>query len=216
MTGTCYHYTIYMTGPVGRGKICYVWEVFFKDFYYLMKLDSVFVILLPKLVLIALMILICARGCEYYRISSAVEVPHRTGSTRNSSIQAPVRVTNVIFPVVFVVLTLKLPLGLIRVYYFMAGTFMSSVVIELQSIFMFVSRFEWIIKLYIYLAFSPSFRRRTKSFLCGIRASLKHRCHRESFEDEEMEGIAVAARINLPERRDRENNHRACLMVSDV
>ncbi|BFZ09743.1 hypothetical protein BsWGS_12781 [Bradybaena similaris] len=213
MTGTCYYYVIYMVGPISvKQPRCWVWDVFRKDFSILMKIDGFVVLIVPTIVLLVLMLLICGRGCEYYRISSAVEVSHRIGSSRQSSLRAPVRVTNVIFPVVLIVLILKLPLGLVRAYGTITGK--HSLFLGFQSIFMYISRFEWVIKLYVYLIFSPSFRRRTISLLCDIRIKLKHRCRQDS-SDEDDETIG-AGRINLPERADRESNPRACLMVSDV
>ncbi|CAG5119987.1 unnamed protein product [Candidula unifasciata] len=214
LTGTCYYYVIYMVGSMVLSKqlYCFVFDVFRTDFSILMKIDGVVVVILPAIVLIILMLLICGRGCEYYRISTAVEVTNRNGPSRQSSLRAPVRVTNVIFPVVLIVLVLKLPIGLMRTYVTITGT--PSTLWGIQSILMYISRFEWVIKLYIYLVFSPSFRRSTKSLLCDIRIRLKHKCRHDSFDDDEE--MAGRGRINIPERADRENNPRACLMVSDV
>jgi hypothetical protein len=213
-TGTCYYYVIYMTGPVyfGPTLICHVWDFFRKDFGNLMMLDYIFTVVVPSIVLSILMILICGRGCEYYRISSTGDVSNRIGGTRNSTTRAPIRVTNVIFPVVFFILTLKIPMGLLRLYGAINSTPKSQIVLDLQSVLFYLARFEWVIKLYIYLIFSPSFRRRTKSFLCSLRAKLKGRCVHELAEEEEMERMTA----NLPERTDRGGQHRAYLMSSDV
>lgn len=217
MTGTCYYYVIYMTGPVLLGNVttCQVWEVFRKDFSNLMMLDYVFTFVVPSIVLIVLVILICGRGCEYYRISTTADVSNRLGTTRNASILAPARVTNVIFPVIFLILALKLPMGLLRLY----GVISSShdpLIMDLQIVLLYLGRFEYAIKLYVYLIFSPSFRRRSKSFVCSVRAKIKGRCRQDSIEEDEAEGIAVAPRINLPETGERGSNQRAFLMASDV
>lgn len=218
MTGTCYYYVIYMTGPVFSGSvlICQVWDFFRKDFYNLMLLDYIFTFVFPSMVLVVLMVLICARGCEYYRISSTVEVSNRAGIIRNSSIRAPVRVTNVIFPVIVVILFLKFPMGLLRMYATFNSNARTQLMLDLQNVFLYVGRFEWVIKLYVYLIFSPSFRRRTKAYVCNVRSKLKGRCNQDSIEDEEVEGMVAVPRINLPERAETGGNPRKFLMTSDV
>ncbi|CAG5123863.1 unnamed protein product [Candidula unifasciata] len=218
MTGTCYYYVIYMTGPISSGPnlICQVWDFFRKDFYNLMMLDYIFTFVFPSMVLIVLLILICGRGCEYYRISSTIEVSSRPGSIRNSSNRAPVRVTNVIFPIILVILLLKFPTGLLRMYATFNSSSRTQLMIDLQNVFLYLGRFEWVIKFYVYLIFSPSFRRRTKAYVCSVRSKLKGGCDQDSIEDGEIEGIVDAPRINLPETAEREGNPRTFLMTSDV
>ncbi|XP_059166162.1 uncharacterized protein LOC131948585 [Physella acuta] len=217
MTGTCYYYVIYMTGPLQLGSMmfCREWKEFRFDYGVLMTLDSIFVSILPSFILVLLVVLICFRGCEYYRISSAAEVSNRNGSARSYSIRAPIRVTNVIFPIVFIILVLRLPLSCMRIYGMMSSSF-GHFGLNLQPIFLYLSRFEWAIKLYIYLVFSPSFRRRTRSFLCNIRSKFKGRCQRNSSDDDDLEGTPAAPPINLAQTLERGDNHRACLMSSDV
>ncbi|XP_055890179.1 uncharacterized protein LOC106072300 [Biomphalaria glabrata] len=217
MAGTCYYYVIYMTGPItmnNKTVICREWRELRFDFYILMKLDVVFVSVLPTFVLLLLVSLICFRGYEYYRISSAVELSGRAGPTRSASSRGSVRVTNVIFPVVFIMLILKVPLGFLRFFVMVSGSFVQYAP-ELQPVFLYVSRFEWAIKLHVYLIFSPNFRRRTLSYISSIafiRSKLTGRYDRSSSEEPE-EGVP---RIQLAERIEQGANTRACLMSSDV
>ena len=243
LTGTCYYYVIYMYGPNYRFGIvsCSAWMEVTQDMFILMALDTVFACGVPCIILVVLVILIFARGCEYYRISSAGE---RTGqgrlrdsggiscagggrsnsrrgqssggaaalrsfrgarmrsgpsassasaSSSSSSLQAPVRVTNVIFPVVGMTLILQFPTFAFR-FMFSVFKLEREVLIRLtdyQPLFIYMNNLAWAIKFYIYLISSPSFRRRTRSLLVNTWRKLKasgwfgRRRRRNSLEERE-------------------------------
>ncbi|KAH9488570.1 hypothetical protein Btru_061844 [Bulinus truncatus] len=231
LAGTCYYYVIYMIGPyvVNKMVFCREWRELRPDFHNLMKLDVIFVIVLPTLVLILLLSLICFRGCEYYRISSAVDLSgggsnaSRGGGASSSSNRASVRVTNVIFPVVLIMLLLKLPFNFMRFLNLTPSTLLHYGHQNLTPVFMYINRFEWAIKLHVYLIFSPSFRRKTLSYLSSVafvRAKLTGRYNRRRSssvsEDNEPGRGGAPPRIQLAERIEQGANTRACLMSSDV
>ncbi|GFN89285.1 thyrotropin-releasing hormone receptor-like [Plakobranchus ocellatus] len=82
LTGTCYYYVIYMFGPNVRYGIisCSTWTEVAEEVIILMTLDTIFACGVPCIILIVLVLLIFAKGCEYYRVSSAGE---RTGPNRD-------------------------------------------------------------------------------------------------------------------------------------
>ncbi|GFR60527.1 hypothetical protein ElyMa_003533600 [Elysia marginata] len=253
LTGTCYYYVIYMYGPNYHFGIvsCSAWVEVTQDVFILMALDTVFACGVPCVILIVLVILIFARGCEYYRISSAGDRAGQGrfrdgGSSRrsqgagfaggatlrsfraprlrngasassattssSSSLHAPVRVTNVIFPVVGMTLILQFPTFAFR-FMFSVFKLEREVLIRLtdyQPLFIYMNNLAWAIKFYIYLISSPSFRRRTKSFLVGIWHKIKasgllgRRQRQDSMEEREEvmaergEGTGSRALTNRP------------------
>ncbi|XP_005090609.1 uncharacterized protein LOC101863229 [Aplysia californica] len=221
ITGVCFYYVIYMVGvqETLRTSLCMPFEHFHKDYNILMKLNSVFVNLLPTAALIVLVALIYGRGYEYYRISSAAEVPGRQGSTRNSSNRSPYRVTNVIFPVVFVMLILKSPTGFFQVYGNMKPPEQVPMIFRhLLPVFLYIDRLNLAVKFYVYLAFSPSFRRRTRSLICGFRAKINGQCRRNSSDDEIDAELASGGipRITMTQRGNHFGASKTCRMASNV
>ena len=178
-TGVCFYYVIYTVGvhPTERESIatCRPFLIFYAEFTNLMKLNSIFVNLLPTLILILLMLLIPARGYGYYRksLSSPMEpVLSRQSTTSQSSH----RVTNVVFPMVVVMLVLTSPYGFVQIYMTLVGTSRLSRLVMLSPLFSYLHRLNLVIKLYVYLVFSPPFRRRTRTYLVAVFRKVKDKC----------------------------------------
>ena len=242
MTGTCYYYVIYMFGPNYHFGIvsCSAWMEVTQDVFVLMALDTIFACGVPCVILVGLVVLIFARCCFYYRITSAEDRTRqgrqtyfgnsagrsssrqshgtrcigvaaqrsvrgsRSGpsvsSASTSSSSSPVRVTNVIFPVIGMTLVLQFPTFAFR-FMFSVFKLEREVLIRLtdyQPLFIYMNNLAWAIKFYIYLLSSPSFRRRTRSLLVSawqkIQSNEWFGRQRRRYSLEDREGGELDAR----------------------
>ena len=208
----CYSYVVYFFGPVGKTITwCHPWPELKTHFENLNKIDSVVVGILPYAIIILLTTLILIRGCEYYRISAAVELWPRQDSARSDSTQCAMSDTQLVFPVLMLTLISNLPMNLIRSAMSLNGIRMRSSLKMWNNFFYEFYILNFAIKFLVYLIFSVNFRCRTWNFLRTTGEKLRQRCERESSSSSELQDINMEAIT-------REQNARACLMTrqSDI
>lgn len=177
----CYSYIGYFFGPEKVQGIlqCIPWKELRVHFENLSKIDTFVVAVIPYGIILLLTSLIVIRGCEYYRISAAVDLWPRQNGNSNTDTPTSVHVTQILFPVIIVTMMSNLPVMILRALITLTGL-QNQELGKWNQIFYELYILNFSVKGFVYMFFSSSFRRRNTEMLKGGWDRIKHLCEGES------------------------------------
>ncbi|XP_076445903.1 uncharacterized protein LOC143283543 [Babylonia areolata] len=235
-----YSYVIYFFGPNPRFRLCGPWQEFQHPYKTFMVLDCVVVFIAPLVVIVALVMLIVVRGCQYYRLSSASDLRARSvggrgggggsgggggggggggrgGGGVSSSQPTTLRATELVYAVVVLVLVTHVPNSLVRV----AGLFNTHMDAEGRRVFMragsvvrYLHLLSFAVKFLLYWLVSRAFREHAWRLLAGGKDRVTALCDCDSSMEADPQRIILRGCGGQGQHPATTAN--ACLLQSDV
>ncbi|KAK6169414.1 hypothetical protein SNE40_020476 [Patella caerulea] len=180
MAVVCYSYVTYFYGTDGDyGQYCVPFLVFQGHYQNLDRIDTVFVAVIPYVIITILIVLILIRSCEYYRISASAEICPRSESRRRAGRQTshpPTRITRVLCPVIIITLLFNIPQNVIRTLIRFDEGVSKMEIHKWLMLCRIPYLLNFAVKGFLYFVCSGCFRRRLRDYVCEFRLKIKHSC----------------------------------------